>query len=306
VTGSRLIRRGLSALLFIALMSSVALVLARVAPGDYTDVLRTSRLSDEAVERERARLYLDRSLPELSLVWLSGLPRLDMRESYRYARPVTTLLAERTPRTVGLVGAALLLSLLAGVLWGTIRARAGTRVAGAMDAITGVAVAVPSIVLLFGLLAVAVRTGLLSHIDQSIAMPLAGMLALAVPASAGIGALHAQALEEALAEPWAQASASRGLSTTRLAWKLGMRIALTRLTSVTPLVAANILGASLLVEVVTGWAGLGRLTFDAVVARDVFLVAGCTAAVSALIAAASLASDVIVRLLDPRTREEHG
>lgn len=300
----RVIRRIAAALIFIALVSTVALVLARRAPGDYTDTLRASRLSEDAIARERSRLYLDRSIPELCAVWLSGLPRLDMRMSYRHGRPVTELLAERLPRTIVLVGAALVLSLGAAVFWGTLQTRAPRRLARAMEAAGGVVLAVPSIVILFGLLFAAARAGWLARVDQSIAMPLAGMLALALPSSAALAALHAQALGESLAEPWARAAASRGMSADRMAWKLGMRIALTRLASVTPLVAANVLGASLIIEAVTGWAGLGRLTLDALVTRDVFLVAGCTAAVSALVAVASFASDLVAAALDPRMRED--
>lgn len=298
------LRRVAAALIFVALVSTVALVLARRAPGDYTDTLRASRLSEDAIARERSRLYLDRSIPELCGVWLSGLPRLDMRISYRHGRPVVELLAERLPRTLALVGVALALSLAAAVIWGTLQTRAPRGVGRAMEAAGGLVLAVPSIVILFGLLFAAARAGWLARVDQSVAMPLAGMLALALPASAALAALHAQALGEALAEPWARAAASRGLSADRMAWKLGMRIALTRLASVTPLAAANVLGASLIIEAVTGWAGLGRLMLDALVSRDVFLVAGCTAAVSALVAAASFASDLAASALDPRIRED--
>jgi len=296
----RVVRRIAAALLFVALVSTIALVLARRAPGDYTDTLRANRLAPDAIARERTRLYLDRSLPQLCAVWLSGLPRLDMRMSYRHARPVTALLAERLPRTILLVGAALLLSLVGGLSWGTLQARASGAAAHALSGLAGFVLAVPSLVLLFGLLLAASRAGWLARVDQSIAMPLLGILALAIPSSAALASLHAQSLREALAEPWARAALSRGVPINRLVWKLGMRIAATRMASVTPLVAANVLGASLIVEAVTGWAGLGRLTLDAVVARDVFLVAGCTAAVSAMVAAASLAADGLVRLLDPR------
>ena len=292
-----------TALLFVAFVSTIALVLARSAPGDYTDTLRASRLAPEAIERERARLYLDRSVPELCAVWISGLARFDMRTSYRYARPVTSLLAERLPRTLALVGLALFLSIAGGLLWGTLQARATGAAAHLISGIAGLVLAVPSLVLLFLFLYAASRAGWLGIAHQGIAMPLIGMLSLALPTSAALAGLHAQALAGALDEPWAQAARARGVPSNRLVWKLAMRVAMTRMASVTPVVAANVLGASLIVEAVTGWAGLGRLTLDAVVSRDVFLVAGCTATVSALVAGASLAADAIGRVLDPRLKE---
>lgn len=299
----RVIRRIASALLFIALVSTVALVLARRAPGDYTDTLRAQRLDEEAIARERTRLHLDRSLPDLAGLWLSGLPRLDMRMSYRYARPVTALLAERLPRTIVLVGLALLLSIAGGIVWGTLQARASGTASRLLAGVAGLLLAVPSLVLLFAMLFAASRAGWLGSLDQGIVLPLLGVLALTLPSSAALAMLHADAMRDALAEPWARAARSRGVSADRLVWRLAMRVAAPRMASIAPLAAANVLGASLIVEAVTGWAGLGRLTLDAVVARDVFLVAGCTAAVSALVSIAGLASDAATRMLDPRFSE---
>lgn len=297
------IRRIAAALLFIALVSTVALALARRAPGDYTDTLRANRLSEDAIARERTRLYLDRSLPEICAIWLSGLPRLDMRMSYRYSRPVAALLAERLPRTLALVGLALVLSIAGGIVWGTLQARASGATARVLSGLAGVFLAVPSLVLLFVLLYAASRAGWLDAAGQGLAMPLIGVLALSLPSSAALAGLHADAMREALAEPWARAARSRGVSAHRLVWRLAMRVAATRIASITPILAANVLGASLIVEAVTGWAGLGRLTLDAVVARDVFLVAGCTAAVSAIVSAAGLAAEAAAGALDPRLRE---
>lgn len=299
----RVIRRIAAALLFVALVSTVALVLARRAPGDYTDTLRAQRLGEDAIARERARLHLDRSLPDLARVWLSGLPRLDMRMSYRFGRPVTSLLVERLPRTIALVGLALILSIGGGIVWGTLQARASGATSQLLSGVAGLLLAVPSLVLLFALLYAASRAGWLGTLDQGLVMPVLGVLALALPASAALAQMHADAMRDALGEPWARAARSRGVTEHRLVWRLAMRVAVTRVVSIAPLAAANVLGASLIVEAVTGWAGLGRLTLDAVVARDVFLVAGCTAAVSALVAAAGLASDAAGRMLDPRLEE---
>lgn len=296
----RALRKIASALLFVALVSTTALILARRAPGDYTDTLRAARLSEDVIARERERLYLDRSLPELTRVWLTGLARLELGTSYRFARPVASLIAERAPRTLALVSAAVLLAIGGALLWGTWLVHARRPVRMILSAAATTALSLPSIVILFALLLGAAKAGWLAQSGHGTVIPLLGILALLLPASGGLARVHEQALREALAEPWALASTARGVSGGVLVWKLAMRIAATRVISVMPLVAANILGASLLVEVVTGWAGIGRLMLDALVARDVFLVAGCTAAITAAIAALALASDALVAALDPR------
>lgn len=300
MTALLVFRRVAAALLFVALVSTSALILARRAPGDYTDTLRAARVPADAIERERRRLYLDRSLPDLSRIWLTGLVQLDLGTSYRFARPVTSLLAERAPRTVGLVASAIALAFVIGILWGTSLVQGRPLVRMLLSGAATLVLSVPSIVILFALMLLAVRSGWLAQGAHGVVTPLLGVTALLLPAAGALARLHAEALAEALGAPWATASSARGVARRVLVWKLGMRVAATRVTSVMPLVAANIFGASLLVEVVTGWAGLGRLMLDALVARDIFLVAGCTAAIAGAVAALGLVSDVLVNLLDPR------
>lgn len=293
-------RRIAAAILFVALVSTAALILARRAPGDYTDLLRAARVSEAAISRERRRLHLDRSLPDLSRVWLAGLARFDLGESYRFGRPVRDLLVERAPRTIVLVSSAILAAIVLGIIWGTWLVHGPAFVRAPLSALATAALALPSIVVLFVLMFFAARAGWLAQGGHGIAIPILGISALLIPAAGSIARLHAEALAQALSEPWAIASAARGVSRRVITWKLAMRIAATRVTSVLPLLSANVFGASLLVEVVTGWAGLGRLMHDALVSRDIFLVAGCTAAIAAVLAALALVSDVAASTLDPR------
>lgn len=296
----RVLRKIAAALLFVALVSTTALILARRAPGDYTDALRAARMPADVIERERARLYLDRSLPQLSGIWLAGLARLDLGTSYRFSRPVSALVAERAPRTLLLVTSAILLASLAGIIWGTWLVQGRRPVRALLSGAATIAVSLPAVVVLFALMLIAANAGWLAQGLHGVVIPVLGISALLLPSAGGLARLHADALSQALADPWAIASRARGVSYRVLVWKLAMRVAVTRVVSVLPLVTANILGASLLVEVVTGWAGLGRLMLDALVARDIFLVAGCTAAITAAVAAVSLLADAIVAALDPR------
>lgn len=296
----RVIRRIAAALLFVALVSTAALVLARRAPGDYTDTLRAARMPAEAIARERARFHLDRSLPELSRIWLAGLARVDLGNSFRFDRPVRSLILERAPRTLALVSSALLLAVAGGIAWGTLIILGRPITRAVLSGAATVLLSLPSIVVLFVFMLVAVRAGWLAQGLHTAVIPALGIAALLLPAAAGLARLHEEGLDQALAQPWAIAAMARGVSRRILIWKLAMRLAATRVASVLPLLAANVFGASLLVEVVTGWAGLGRLMLDALVARDIFLVAGCTAAIAAAVAALAVVSDVIVAALDPR------
>jgi len=60
---------------------------------------------------------------------------------------------------------------------------------------------------------------------------------------------------------------------------------------------------SFVVEIVTAWPGLGRLLFDALSARDVWLVAGCGALGAVALAAGTTLADIAHAAIDPRVLE---
>jgi peptide/nickel transport system permease protein len=62
----------------------------------------------------------------------------------------------------------------------------------------------------------------------------------------------------------------------------------------------SVFSGSFAVEVVTSWPGLGRLMFDALKARDLFLVAGCAATGALFLAAGTLLADLLHASTDPR------
>jgi peptide/nickel transport system permease protein len=64
-----------------------------------------------------------------------------------------------------------------------------------------------------------------------------------------------------------------------------------------------LLSGSFVVEFVTAWPGLGRLMYEALRARDIYLVAGCAAMGGLFLAAGSVIGDLLLAAADPRVRE---
>ena len=69
------------------------------------------------------------------------------------------------------------------------------------------------------------------------------------------------------------------------------------------LVIGALLSGSFVVEFVTAWPGLGRLMYEALRARDIYLVAGCAAMGASLLAIGTLIGDLLLAAADPRVRE---
>ena len=172
-------RRLLFALLLVFIVSSGSLLLAHLAPGDYTSQLRQPGVSADTVARDRARLGLDRPFGEQYIAWLGRLVRFDLGPSFRYARPVSELVGERAANTALLAVAALLLATGVGVPLGVV---SGSRRAGPLaSTIRGVSVvglSLPPLLTSILLALLAARTGW---------FPIGGMTGIAAGDLGGVG-----------------------------------------------------------------------------------------------------------------------
>jgi peptide/nickel transport system permease protein len=130
------------------------------------------------------------------------------------------------------------------------------------------------------------------------------VLALALPLAAHFERLQSQALGETLHLPFVTAATARGVASRaailRHAWPVSLRASC----SVYGIVIGAVLSGSFVVEYVTAWPGLGLLMYNALRARDIYLVAGCAAMGAGLLAAGTLIGDLMLAAVDPRVREE--
>ncbi len=314
-----LLRRLAVALLLVFVVSSAALVLTRLAPGDITTE-QALTLDAATRARMRAELGLDRPLAAQYLSWLGGVARLDFGRSLLYSRPVSQLVGERALNTAALASVALLLATLLGVPLGIYTGSGRGPGPSAVRVLSVVALSVPPLVGSLVLVLLAARTGWapvggmssVGAVDLSWARWVADVLghmpvpalALALPMAATLERLQSQALRSALREPFVAASRARGVTeataTLRHAWPVALRPVL----GLYGVMVGSLFSGSFVVEVVTSWPGLGRLMFDALKARDLYLVAGCAAAGAVFLAAGTLLADVALAYADPRVRTE--
>ena len=307
---SFVVRRLLLALLLVFVVSSVSLLLVDAAPGDH---FSSFELDPATAAAERHRHGLDRPFLVRYGAWLAGAARLDLGESMKYRRPVAQLVIERAPKTALLGVVALALATAIGVPVGIFTGSRRNPIAAAARAVSLMFVSVPSLVTSFALLFVAARTGWLPVGGFSAAADLQPWLAarylilpaiaLALPIAATIERLQSQALSDALGEPSVRAAMARGCSRRRVVWRHAFRLSLTPVLAIYGAIVGTVLSGSFAVEIVTSWPGLGALMYDALVSRDLFLVAGCAGAGAIFLAIGTLVSDVALAFVDPRTSE---
>ena len=296
-----LVRRILLAGLLVLVVSSAALLLVRAAPGDH---LSGFDLNPVAADVERHRLGLDRPVVSQYASWLGRALRFDLGESLKYRRPVSDLVTERASKTALLGAAALVLATAIGIPAGILTASRRNPLTSLAQALSLLLLSVPSLVTSFALLLIASRTGLLPVGGAASARYLVlPAIALALPIAALLERIQSQALSEALSDPAVRAAAARGCSPRRIVWRHALPLSLKPVLAIYGAIVGSVLSGSFAVEIVTSWPGLGALMYEALVARDLFLVAGCAAMGSVFLAAGILLSDVGVALVDPRIEE---
>lgn len=311
-------RRLAFALVLVVLVSSAALWLTRLAPGDLTVSLGFA--PPEEIARVRARFDLDRGVAQQWAIWISRVVRLDFGESFLYNQPVTQLVARSALNTAALAAVALLFATFVGIPLGVFTgSRRGGVLPAVVRAVSVLCLSVPPLLASLVFAWVAARTawfpvGGMSSVDAAASgwgpwlsdlawhLPLPA-LALALPMAATLERLQAQSIGEAMRQPFVGAALARGLSLDRAVVRHAWRASLRPVCALYGIVIGALLSGSFAVEYVTSWPGLGRLMYEALRARDIYLVAGCAAAGAFFLALGSLVSDLLLSAADPRVRD---
>ena len=308
-------RRAAGGVAFVLVVTAITMGLARLTPGDAT----TGEALDMTVaEREAmsAELGLDRPLVEQYGRWLGGLVRLDLGRSSLYRRPVAGLVGERAQNTALLAGAALVVATLIGIPLGCFTGTGRSSGARLARMASLLVLSMPPLLASLALVFLAATTGWLPAggmtssassgtawwMDVLWHLPVP-VLALALPIAATLERIQSRAMTEAAARPFVRASLARGLSVREALRVHAWPVSLAPVLGVYGVIVASVFSGSFVVEVVTAWPGLGRLLFDALRSRDVWLVAGCGAASAACLAVSTALVDVLHAALDPRVLE---
>jgi peptide/nickel transport system permease protein len=314
-----LLRRLLFAFVLVAVTSSSALLLARLAPGDATAQLGPFA-SPAEVERTRAQLDLDRGPLAQWWLWMGRAVRFDFGESFLYNRPAGPLVAAAAAHTALLGIAALLLATLVGLSLGVVTGiRLFGVVAPVVRGISLVALSLPPLVTSLMFVFIAARTGWLptggmlsaSTIDPDWSEWMADVawhlplpaLALALPLAATFERLQSQSLGEAVGQPFVLAAVARGVTRRRAILRHAWPASVRPICAVYGIAIGALLSGSFVVEFVTAWPGLGRLMFEALRARDVYLVACSAAMGAAMLAVGTTLGDVLLAAADPAVRD---
>jgi ABC-type dipeptide/oligopeptide/nickel transport system permease component len=253
----------------------------------------------------RHALGLDQPLLTQYGHYLKQLAHGDLGQSFKFQAPVRQIIFERYPATLSLAFLALLvcaaIAIPAGVLAAYRRGHAADRMVGVFT-LFGLAVPNfalgPVLILLFsielGLLPVSGRAGLTYSVlpAATLGAALAAILTRLVRGS----------MLEELSSDYVRTARAKGLSMRVVLFGHAFRNALIPIITILGLQFGTLLAGTIVTETIFSWPGIGRLTVQAISARDYPLLQGCILVIALSYVLVNLLTDVVYAVIDPRVR----
>ncbi len=295
-------------------------ILPRLAPGDPADYLAPPESGVVTVEQRDeilARFDLDGSTADQFGRYLTNLGRGDLGVSVRDGRPVSAVIGERLGWSLLLVGSAVVVSTVLGIVLGFASGwrRGSGRDVGLLATVLGVDALPAFFVGLMLLLVFSVTLGWFPVYGASAVTGLTGWAwlldagrRLVLPATtltlvglASVFVVARSAMISETGQDYVYMARAKGLEEAAVKGH-AMGNALLPVSTVALLGFSTLVGAATVVETVFSYPGLGSLAFSAVRARDYPVLQAVFLLLSLIAIAANLVADLLYPLLDPRIR----
>lgn len=298
----------------VVLLGVLVLVFALVhlVPGDPVRIALGTRYTPEAYEALRAESGLDRPLVDQFFSYAGSAVTGDLGVSFRNGDPVTLTLADRLPATVSLAVVGILIALTVALPAGIWAALREGRLADAIVRVCSqFGVSIPDFWL--GTLLIGLFATTLGWLPTSGYVPLTnpgGWLRHVILPGVTVGVVAAAimtryvraAVLDVASMGYVRTAKSKGLPPRVVTWRHVVRNALVPILTITGIQLATILGGVIVVEVVFAWPGLGRLTYQAVAARDYPVIQGAVLLIAVMFLLINLLVDMLYAVVDPRIR----
>lgn len=313
--------RLLQSLIVVLLVTTISFFLIRLAPGDPFSFAGDLTMSPMVRERLRAQFGYDRPLIEQFVRFLGNVLRFRLGYSLSMHGYVGGVILEVLPRTLLLMGVALVLSFTVGIGIGALQAwRRNSWLDRALSSALLIFYSLPDfwlallVLLVFAYwLPIFPAGGMIDQIMHDY-LPLSGRIVdvlhhLVLPAltltllsAAGIARYQRSALLEVLPQDFVRTARAKGVRERAIIFKHALRNALLPVITLVGLMLPSLIGGAFFVEKVFSWPGMGYVAANAIAARDYDLVTGTVIVGGIMVTLGSIVADFLYALADPRLR----
>ncbi len=246
--------------------------------------------------------------------YIGGVVTGDLGHSYRDNQPVTTVIGNRLPRTMLLMGMAIAFQLLFGLTLGILAAvRRNTWFDTGFMGLAFLGISVPTFVSgpIF-LLVFAFRfgwfpiggygVGFADHIMHAL-LP---AFTMAIIGAATFARIMRSEMIDTLGADYVRTARSKGLHPLRVVLGHAARNALLPIVTLLGLRLPFLVAGAIITEHIFNWPGMGRLVIESITALDVPIIMGVVIITALSVQVGNGLADVAVGFLDPRVRQSRG
>ena len=310
-----ILKRLLTAIPVLLMISIGAFILVNLAPGDPADLYVVPDATPQQIEATRRALGLDQPYPVQYLRWLGRALRGDLGQSFSTRYPVLPILISRLIPTITLMGTTLLFSYIVAIPLGIISARKqGTWIDTLLTGGSFVGVSIPNFFLGLGLIYVfSVQlgwfpTGGMSELGEEgglfttlhhLVLPVSVLSAFYI---ANMTRYMRATMIEVYGENYIRTATAKGLARQVILTRHGIRNALIPVITIIGTDLPRLVGGAIVTEQIFQWPGLGRLTIVAINQRDYPILMAVTILSAVVVLLANLLVDIMYAVVDPRIK----
>jgi len=287
------------------LAATLVFLLIHLVPGDPVQQMLGEGARADEIGAIRHAWGLDLPLRVQYARFLGGLLRGDLGQSFKFNRPVREVVLSRYPATLELTLASMLVALLIAIPGGV---RSAVKVHRWEDRWLGflslLGLSFPTFAL--GPVLILVFSIEIGWLPVSGRGSLANLVLPAITMGSALAAILLRMIRgsmlDELRAAYVRTARAKGLRERAVVYRHALRNSLIPVLAVVGLQFGSLLAGAIVTETIFSWPGLGRLTMQAISARDYPLTQGCLLAVAATYIAVNLITDVLYSVIDPRIR----
>ena len=300
-------------------ISALTFLLLQLAPGDFLNQMAENpAISAETIEAMRQRFGLDRPWYVQYGIYLRNVVlHFDFGQSFSRHQPVFTVLSEGLANTLILAVAAAAVTWVLAIPLGVLAAvRQHTWVDRTLSLVAFVWLSIPEILSGLLLLMLAARTGWFpvggmrsidydelslwgKALDLGWHLFLPALVVGLVPLASRMRQMRGSLLD-VLRLDFVTTARAKGLDERLVVFKHALRNALNPMITLFGYTLGALVSGSFIVEIIFSWPGLGRITLDAILTQDQYLVMGSVLMASVVLILGNLIADILLALADPR------
>lgn len=310
-----IIKRLLGMIPVLLLVSMFSFFIIQAAPGNPIDNYIDPGMTPEQIEAVKEEYGLSGNLAEQYVSWLTHVLKGDLGKSIRQKKPVTTMLAERLPATLMLMGMALVIAIVVSIplgLWAGLHKNKW--VDKIISVITYLGISLPPfwcgmiMVIVFALKLKWFPTGGMRSVNvETTADLLWHMVMPAIVLSLNNMAVFTKYIRSntisQLEEDYVVTAISKGTSKNKILFRHVLKNCLLPIITLVGINIAGLVCGSFVIENVFSWPGIGRLAMEAVGNRDYPVIMGYTMFSCLILILGNFLADLLYAAADPRIRQ---